>query len=820
MSESRMDRDTQVRRLMSRLRVARRVFVLYGLPGSGRSALAEELAHEAGASLRLPVHWLSLGVRATTPERLVLRLLLTSGAAQAELGPALLSTPEFLSGLATAACQNHFRAHPAVIVLDDLPEDINGKDFLPMAVRLLEDTRCVLIATATRASRTSRSDRSDVIQHRVDLTPEAYQDLLSTTRRAPTLLRTLAAWEGAEFSPDIALPVEDLTTAEWREAVVGLHQEGLLQQPRPGWYELRPALRTQLVLGHTTEALRSSSQRLDSGLSRAVPREPGALGDAAEPYVDLALRLCRSREANSHEFTTWLAHQLVGEGALLPLLMLRTGLGHATDDRDILRVPLAAAARQTGQPQTAAEALAGIDTPDAVRELAMTRHHMGQLDTAEAPLDALPTDVPDGWALHTRASIRTDRGELSDVGRLLRRAIETHQVHGDRRGEAWAVFHYGRWRLMCGDPEEARKRLETARFAFRDIGDVVGAAWVGTELCRVELLLNGDRPDVMLELKAAPLAHREHGDVRGEAWATLLQGVAYADADLPGSATHVLLQTLRLFESVPDRLGIAWTRHHLAWLTRGDRTAELRRVLDAFDETGCLNGPAWTLLLQAAPPDADRGRLDEAQSRFEALGDSAGEHWVAIVRDGPGSSRGARAVRALTNCYPRPVLKNTEWDDFDTIPLMVRHLLPEAAASPDGAQPGEVSPAAFVRLVLLDDSPATGGGARIVLRVEPGGEYSGSTSEELLPPLTARATPLTRADVDPTHSVPVNGTALFRFTPYQTGRHRIRFTVEDAESNTVLQQVETEIEVIGPTRTAPGSAAPQPMPTPAFAQGA
>ncbi|WSY80090.1 ATP-binding protein [Streptomyces sp. NBC_00876] len=805
---------------MSRLRVTRRVFVLYGLPGSGRSSLAEELAHEAGAALRLPVHWLSLGVRATAPERLVLRLLLTSGAAQTELGPALLSSPEVLAGLAAAACQNHFRAHPAVIVLDDLPEETDGKDLLRTAVRLLENTGCVLIATTTRASRTSNSDRSGVMRHQVDLTPEAYQDLLSTTRRAPALLRTLAAWEGAEFSPNMALPVENLTRAEWREAVEGLHQEGLLQQPRPGWYELRPALRAQLVLDQTHDELRSNSQRLDSGLSRAVTREPGALGDAAEPYVDLALRLCRSREANSREFTTWLAHRLVGEGALLPLLMLRTGLGHATDDRDTLRVPLAAAARQTGQPQTAADALAGIDTPDAIRELAMARHHMGQLETAEAPLDALPADVPDGWALHTRASIRTDRGELREVGRLLRRAIETHQVHGDRRGEAWAVFHYGRWRLICGDPEEARKRLETARFAFHDVGDVVGAAWTSTELCRVELLLNGARTDVMLELKATPLPHREHGDVRGEAWATLLQGVAYADADLPGSAAHVLLQTLRLFESVPDRLGIAWTRHHLAWLTRGDRTAAIRRVLDAFDETGCRNGQAWTLLLQAARPGADRGRLDEAQSRFEALGDTAGERWVAVVRDGPGSSRGARAVRALTSCYPRPVLLNTEWDDFDTIPLMVRHLLPETAASPDGAPPGEVSPAAFVRLALLDDSPATGGEARIVLRVEPGREYSGAPSEELLPPLTARATPLTRADVDPTNSVPVNGTALFRFTAYQTGLHRIRFTIEDAESHTVLQQVETEIEVIGTTGTAPVSAAPQPMPTPAFAQGA
>ncbi|WP_328868268.1 ATP-binding protein [Streptomyces sp. NBC_00304] len=816
-----MDRDVQVRRLMSRLRGTRRVFVLYGLPGSGRSALAEELAHEAGATLSLPVHWLSLGVRTAAPERLVLRLLLTSGAAQTELGPALLSTPEVLAGLAAAACQNHFRAHPAVIVLDDLPEDTDGKDLLRTAVRLLENTGCVLIATTTRAIRTSNSDRSGVTQHQVDLTPEAYQDLLSTARRAPALLRTLAVWEGAEFSPDMTLPVEDLSPAEWREAVEGLHQEGLLQQARPGWYELRPALRAQLVPDHTPDELRSDSQRLDSALSRAVPREPGALGDAAEPYVDLALRLCRSREANSREFTTWLAHQLVGEGALLPLLMLRAGLGHAAYDRDILRVPLAAAVRQTGQPQTAAEALAGIDTPDAIRELALARHHMGQLDTAEVPLDALPADLPDGWALHTRASIRTDRGELREVGRLLRRAIETHQVHGDRRGEAWAVFHYGRWRLMCGDPEEALKRFETARFAFRDVGDVVGAAWTSTELCRAELLLNGARTEVMLELKATPLAHREHGDVRGEAWATLLQGVAYADADLPGSAAHVLLQTLRLFESVPDRLGIAWTRHHLAWLTKGDRTAALRRVLDAFDETGCLNGPAWTLLLQGpGRAGADRAQLDEAQSRFEALDDTAGVQWVAVVRDGPGSSRGARAVRALTSCYPRPVLKNMEWDDFDTIPLMVHHLLPETAASPDGAPPGEVSPAAFVRLALLDDSPATGGEARIVLRVEPGREYSGATSEELLPPLTAWATPLTHADVDPTHSVPVNGTALFRFTPYQPGRHRIRFTIEDAESNSVLQQVETEIEVIGTTGTAPVSAAPQPMPTPAFAQGA
>ncbi|MFL4910536.1 AAA family ATPase [Streptomyces sp. MMS24-I2-30] len=798
MSKPRVEHDAEVRRLRRSLGDDRRVVVLYGPPGAGKSSLARKLAGELGSDRRLPVHWLAIGVRRPTGlERLLLRLLLASGAPQTELRPALLSASEDLVNLAATACRDWFRAHPAVIVLDDLSEAADGEDLLGTVARLLDDTRCVLIATA-RLSRASGSDGSAVVRHRMDLTPEASRNLRSMERLAPVLLHTLATWEGAEFSLDIASPFVGLTPVWRRDVIEWAHREGMLQRPRPGWYELRPALHTRLTLTQPHDTLRSGSRRLDSGLARAVLNDPGELGDAAEPYVDLALRLGRSGESNSREFTTWLAHQLAREGALLPLLMLKSGLGHTIDNRDALTIPLAVAARQAGRPRAAAEALAGLNTPDAVRELAVTHHHMGQLTVAEATLDTLPTGVPDGWALHTRAAIRTDRGALQDVGRLLRLAIETHQVRGDRRGEAWAVFHYGRLRLMRGDLEEARKRLETAGHTFHEVGDVVGAAWTNTELCRVALLLNGPEPDVLLDLKTAPSAHQGQGDVRGEAWAILLQGVAYADAGLPGSSALVLNQALRFFESLPDRLGLAWTLHHLAWLTTDDRAASLLRVLNVFADTGCGTGPAWTLLQLAARPDSTaRTRLDEARSRFEALGDTAGEHWVAVVRDGPGSHRGAQAIRALTNCFPRHVLKNTEWDDFDTVPLVVRHLLPEAAASAEGTWASDVSPAALVRLLLLDDFPTTGTAARVMLRVDPGPAHSGATSDAHLPPLTARATPLTHADVDPAHSVLVDRAAVFRFAAHLAGRHRIRFTIEDMQSDTVLQQVETEIDVTG-----------------------
>ncbi|MCT9081419.1 tetratricopeptide repeat protein [Streptomyces fulvoviolaceus] len=785
----------------------------------GRSALARELADDLGDRHGMPVHWIAWGDRPVDRDQLLLRVLRRAGDFPVRsLCTALLSRPRDLTSL-TGEGSPPWERGGSVIVVDGLRVGARDNDLLQQYARLLAPTRHILIVT-TRTSDAVTGDDPAIVRHEVtSANPTVTTGRAPLTHQNADLLEALAVWQGVEFSLDTVPPFGSSTPAQIRTSLERLHRYGLLRPLRPGWYELHPAVRAMYRRLLDNEELRVRAEKLDTRFAEALMGEPGELGDAAELLVDLALRLANSASGNSAEFTQWLAHRLAAEGALFPLLMLKTGLRSTADGT--LGVTLARAVRQAGQPEDATRALERLDTPDAVRELAVTRHHMGLLSEAEATLDTLPADRPDGWALHTRAAIRIDRGEPHDVGRLLRLAIETHQVRGDLRGEAWAVFHYGRLRMLRGDLEEARKRLDTAGHMFRDVGDPVGTAWADTELCRVALLLRGLRPDVVRELEAMPAAHEHHGDARGAAWARLLLGVAYADAGDAGDpeATKALAGALGAFKQLPDRVGAGWAALHTA-LRLGGYSDLLRMAAEAFREATCRHGAAWTLLQEAVQgrarrnADARRPAL-EAQRIFESIDDSAGPQWVTAVLCGPGSVEGMTAIRALAECYPPQALRDIDWHISRLrIPHAILRLRPEPGAFADHTEPDALPSAiARVRLTLLDDSPTPDRAAHITLHIEPGPDHIWSAPEATTPLLTVRATPLTQADVEPSYSLPVriDRTALFRFTPRTTGRHRIRFTVEHEASGTVLQQVETDIDVTGPSESPP-LAAPQPEP--------
>ncbi|MFE2563696.1 tetratricopeptide repeat protein [Streptomyces mirabilis] len=449
-------------------------------------------------------------------------------------------------------------------------------------------------------------------------------------------------------------------------------------------------------------------------------------------------------------------------------------------------------------------------------------------DAAALPLDR----CADGWALLTRAAVHCDRGDPRAAGPLLRRAVEAHQVAGDRRGEAWAVFLYGRMCRLRGRAEDARRLLHAARETFRAVGEARGVAWAGGELARLATGSGTPDPDALAEARRL---HERAGGRRGAAWAHLWWTVARADEPgFPWQKEFANVQSR--FHEVSDRLGTAWTLHHHALtLARTDGTDgvngtggtggtdERRREADRlfegalalFEEADCPHGRAWTMLEYALRSPAHRFLNGEwaAEIRhvFHGIGDEAGEAWVDLAEAGP--SPGGEPPYELACRYPAALLDTLGWTEAGEplIPRAARDTQPEPRAGfprpGDRDRPDDSR--AHVRLTLLDDVPVPDVPARIALQVVPGPGHPWSTAP--LPPLTARATSLGHAEIDPAHGVPADG-AEFRFTPHRPGSHRLRFTVEDPATGTVLQQVEAEIDVVpsdpGPHR--PTAPAPRP----------
>ncbi|MGD1219508.1 hypothetical protein AB9Q10_13930 [Streptomyces krungchingensis] len=823
--------------------------VVTGEPGMGKSAFLGVLARQLAEERGLPVFRVRAADFGLRSDVTLLRLLGACGEAGARaLGDLVGQAPATVPDTVVHMCRQLFLAYPAVVVVDGVPTDSAANDLLADLVSAFSRTSSVLLMGSTDARPPQgapvalchlrpldRTDSATLVGEAAGhpaLTSagESLDGLVEATRglpllarivgaqvavavssgRPPTpvrlpapawmadearkLLETLSALDTEEF------PAELLDTLAQRPgAVHELCRYELLQPAGEGVLRLPPVIRSLVDRNWSDAELRDRSADAERALAAAAEANPAAYGGHPAAVVDLV-----GRPAVPDVFADSLAHHLARHGRLAEVLVLRQLLwvrtGRVTPDAH-----LAVAARESGQPERVPALPAGRPADDeGVLEQAVTAHHMGRLRDADAHLSALPSGRgADPWVLLTRAAVLCDRGDLRAVGPLLRRAVEAHQVRGDRRGEAWTVFQYGRLCLLRGEVEDAEKLLHSAREEFHTHGESRGVAWAATELGRLSLQLGTADIEGLYD---ARLLHEVEGDPRGAVWAHLWWILAMTDA--PGFLwEHEFPAVTNRFREVGDRLGEAWALHHHALaLGRTSGTADGRSEADPlFDEalrlfevTDCVHGTAWTLLERALHDPARRFPqhrwAGDIRHWFGLVGDEAGEAWVELAE----SATGSEPSYELAARYPADLLDAVEWAPNGNlrIPRAARYTQPEPRAD---AHDPEAS-RSRVRVTLLDGTPT-----RIALEIVSGARHPWSTDQR--PALTARAVPLTLAEVEPLHAISTEG-AEFRFVPRLPGRHRIRFTITDQATGTVLQQVETEIDVwtIGP---APRTAVPE-----------
>ncbi|MFI5702031.1 AAA family ATPase [Streptomyces xanthochromogenes] len=529
---------------------------------------------------------------------------------------------------------------------------------------------------------------------------------------------------------------------------------------------------------------------------------------ATDEYLDMALRPAAARE----ELTGPLARLLAMRCDAYRLAVLRRSL---PDGRADLRAAFAEGVRD---PECAPPLPSRQDTAGIRR--AVAAHASGDLRDALRALGPEPSPDPGLRALADtlRGRILRDQGWVHEAEAAFTDAAARYHEGQQVRPGAWTSLHHAGLLLLTGRPDTARSFTEQALAVFRRTGDERGQAWCTTTLGRVHLA-TGHLEDAHADLTAAKAMHVVNGDFRGQAWSRYHLALAEADRSAEGEATGELIAALDLFELLTDRFGAAWAMHQLALVERDSDQAQalLHEAARVFRDIGCPHGLAWTeLVLGAHPaispyPALDRphkaAHVEQARSLFSRLGDKSGELWSRYclrLIDGDDAGVDDTLVELSTGRFTtsgeagRLLEHRRERRPFpyrrDVVPRRARDTVwSERAFGP----PVECR----VRLTLLDGSPT-----RILLRVEAAGGHPWAGDGGRPVWLRAVGTPLTPADIEPAMSLvrpsphATHG-AEFTVVAHRAGLHRLRFTIADEQTGSVLQQVETEFDL--PDTSAP-----------------
>ncbi|MEU9956020.1 ATP-binding protein [Streptomyces sp. NPDC050982] len=547
---------------------------------------------------------------------------------------------------------------------------------------------------------------------------------------------------------------------------------------------------------------------------------PDELAEHIDEFMALLDRH-RHLVGDLHELANALATLLAVRGDAHRLVALHRTSG------DLARRGLSLLLRTLGVPQTFRSGQVEETPQQAALGQADTSYRSGELARTLTALDDAPWThgADSAWLSMIRGATLCDRGRPLAAEKELMEAAETHRLVGCVRGRGWALLHHARACLLLSRVNEAGHVLGQAVQALRAAGDIRGLNWAATE--RIRLLLLRDRAESALgAAQRALTAHEQAEDVRGMGWTCHLLGLGHARLGRTADARVALLAAADHFRACDDQLGSAWSRHRLALLTPNVwQVPELRSTAAEFADLGCDLGEAWSLLecaLRADPPPSEPGDLARVEALFTALNDQGGLAWAHAVRARRLLPTEAASLVDLARTLP-PDMHGRERLDEDirafwrgaaegphpVIPLHARDTVavsdsrkhkPLAEYLASSAAPA-TAPRCHTRLTLLDDSPTGHGTARILLRVTPDPGHPWASASYDRPWLTVVAVPLTPASVEPPtallHPSPseVHG-AEFSLTAHRPGIHVIRFTIALERTGTVLQQVETELEIL------------------------
>ncbi|WOT40553.1 tetratricopeptide repeat protein [Streptomyces coeruleorubidus] len=598
------------------------------------------------------------------------------------------------------------------------------------------------------------------------------------------------------------------------ELVASLCASGLMQRVRAGRFQVHPGVRALLPpprqLPIRWRALHDAAHSRVRAALHGTGRPLS--GETIEDWLELIQQMIRVPSVGSVHLAGTLARYLAEQNDPHRLFALRAIVANHVlpETESSIVVPIAMAARRVGQLDQAEHLLRTANRREAAPELALVLRDSGRLLEAIAVLDeehaeraSVEEDPP---ALLARGAVRCDQGWHEEAERALSQAASRLAGRAARRDMAWARLEQGRCELLLGHLQSAENLIDAARETFRMLADERGVAWATTEYGRLHLLLGPD--DALALLNEAEAMHRATEDARGMDWTDLCQELALNEPvspDPPG--WHWPMR------KNPDRLLRAW-RLHFA-VARPDAQPD-RLSLEAtslFKAMGCPRGQAWSLLtegltnLATGSDDWIAQALEqcaEAERLFQTIGDGTAKGWQQYVR-----LRHRIPQRLQDVLTPdRPALKLPPWwsqpsiseDSPYTLPLLARlTILPVTAADSASDETAESDDACRVRLTLLDDSPTVQAAARILLQVEPGARHPWADLAKA-PYLSAVALPLTRGTLVP-HTALLRAStqaehgAQFLFRSERPGRHRMRFTIVDDASGTVLQQVETEVDL-------------------------